>query len=333
MKTALAIEAFEMIASELKAVEEFLHRGLHSEVALVPQVGSHILDSGGKRFRPSVLLLSARLCGLGNGKVSETSGPIEMAATMELIHTATLLHDDVVDNAPIRRGIPSANQLWGNEISVLIGDFILTKAFQAVIQQRDFRILDLLVKTTTLMAEGEALQLVKRRDMGFSEKDYLSVIDRKTAMLISNACQIGAILAKAEPEMEKTLADYGHSLGMAFQIMDDYLDYTADSEKLGKTIGKDLGEGKLTLPLIAALREASPQRRKKIGALLQKDSIENSDLLSVRKFIEEQGGLEYTQKQAHRHVEKAKASLSHFPDTPEKGALLRLADYVVERSQ
>ena len=334
METTLAIEAFEIIGPELKEVEQFLRRELNSDVTLVPQVGSHILNSGGKRFRPSDLLVSARLCGLGSGRAaSNGQAPIAMAATMELIHTATLLHDDVVDDASMRRGIPSANRLWGNEVSVLIGDFILTKAFQAVIQQRDFRILDLLVKTTILMAEGEAFQLLKRRDVKFSETDYLSVIERKTAMLISNACQIGAISVQAKPEIEKALVDYGHHIGMAFQIMDDYLDYIADGEKLGKTIGKDITEGKLTLPLIVALRESSPQRRKRIGMLLHKESIENTDLLFVRKFIEEQGGLEYTKQQAHRYVEKAKANLNPFPDTPEKRALSKLADYVIERSQ
>lgn len=324
-------KAFKMIAPELRKVEAFLRRQIDSKVKIVPEIGLHLLGSGGKRIRPTVLLLSARLCSSGNGQNRIDPSPIEMAATMELIHTATLLHDDVVDNAPIRRGATSANRRWGNELSVLIGDYVLTKAFDTVIRKRTFPILDLLAKTMTQMAEGEAFQLSKRRNISFSEEDYLSVVERKTAMLISNACQVGAILAGAERAFEKALADYGYNIGMAFQIIDDTLDYTADEKNLGKTIGKDLKEGKLTLPLIAALRGSHRMDRKRIKTVLHKDPIENTDFLFVQRFIKERGGLDYAQRKAHRYIDEAKKALAILPDVPEKWGLFELADYVVER--
>jgi len=236
-------DVFGYVEEDLRRVEQVLRNGLSSEVSLIPQVGRYVFESGGKRMRPLLTILSSRLCGYqGNAHVI-------MAAVTELIHTATLLHDDVVDHADLRRGSRSVNSLWSSETSILIGDFLFTRSFCMMVEHGDMRILELMSKACNQLAEGEILELAKSGDPGIGEDDYLAIVRDKTAVLISAACRLGPILGE-KPEWEGDLSLFGMNLGVAFQLVDDVLDYAAEEEELGKTIGKDIQEGKVTLPII-----------------------------------------------------------------------------------
>src|SRR5512137_357847 len=239
--------ALNLIGDDLKNVELQFKKDLQSDVALIRKVGEYVFSSGGKRIRPALLLLSAHLCDYHGDR------HVPLASVVEFIHTATLLHDDVVDNANLRRGIASANTLWGNEASVLVGDFLFSKSFSLMVADGDLSILQVLSNATTLIAEGEVLQLVCTSDLEITEERYVEVIESKTAILISAACRAGAILGTATPEQEEALGHFGMNLGIAFQLMDDTLDYIASEEQFGKSIGHDLEEGKITLPLIHTL--------------------------------------------------------------------------------
>ncbi|HAG50738.1 MAG: octaprenyl diphosphate synthase [Deltaproteobacteria bacterium GWC2_42_51] len=319
-------EAYHIIREDLKQVELEFRRNLESEVVLIRKVGEYILSNGGKRLRPTLLLLSARLCGYQGRR------HIPLAAVVEFIHTATLLHDDVIDNASMRRGKASTNILWGNGASILIGDFLFSKSFYLTVADGDLSILKVLSGTTTRMAEGEVLQLLKGCDVEATEKDYLSVITNKTASLISAACQIGAILGKITKNKETALADYGMNLGIAFQLMDDCLDYTSSNEELGKVIGNDLREGKITLPLIFAIKNAVPAEMEDILEALESDKLQDAQLSSVVSLINKYRGIDYTLNMARKYVENAKACLNIFEPSLEKTALIALTDYVVERT-
>lgn len=319
-------EAYDIIKQDLKDVETELKKNLDSDVYLIKKVGEYILNNGGKRFRPSLLLLSAKLCGYAGGR------HIPLAAAVEFIHTATLLHDDVVDNAAMRRGKASANTLWGSGASILIGDFLLSKSFSLTVAYGDIGILKVLSETTTSMAEGEVLQLLKGSDIETSETDCLTVITNKTASLISAACRIGAILGKAPIEKEDALAEYGINLGIAFQLVDDCLDYTSSNEELGKAVGNDLREGKITLPLIHAIKKAAAAEREELMMAIKADDIEESQLSSVIDLIAKYHGIDYVLSKARQHVEKAKACLNIFEPNMERTALIALSDYVVERT-
>jgi len=319
-------EAYHIIREDLKQVELEFRRNLESEVVLIRKVGEYILSNGGKRLRPTLLLLSARLCGYQGRR------HIPLAAVVEFIHTATLLHDDVIDNASMRRGKASTNILWGNGASILIGDFLFSKSFYLTVADGDLSILKVLSGTTTRMAEGEVLQLLKGCDVEATEKDYLSVITNKTASLISAACQIGAILGKITKNKETALADYGMNLGIAFQLMDDCLDYTSSNEELGKVIGNDLREGKITLPLIFAIKNAVPAEMEDILEALKSDKLQDAQLSSVVSLINKYRGIDYTLNMARKYVENAKACLNIFEPSLEKTALIALTDYVVERT-
>ena len=319
-------EAYDIIKEDLKSVEQEFRVNLDSGVYLIRKVGEYILNNGGKRFRPSLLLLSARLCGY-HGKRN-----IPLAAVVEFIHTATLLHDDVVDNASMRRGKTSANTLWGSGASILIGDFLFSKSFCLTVADGDLRILEVLSGTTTQMAEGEVLQLLKDGDVETTEKDYLAVVTNKTASLISAACQIGAILGNVSREKETALAEYGMNLGIAFQLVDDCLDYTSSNKELGKVIGNDLKEGKVTLPLIHTIKNATPAEREEILAAIEADDIKEYQLSSVMALISRYRGIDYSLKRTRHYVESAKACLNSFEPNLERAALMALADYVVERT-
>lgn len=318
-------KTLELIADDLARVEEELKKSLKSVVQLISTVGEYILRSGGKRLRPILLLLTARLCGY--------KGPhnILLASVVELIHTATLLHDDVVDNADLRRGLTSANSVWGNEESVLIGDFLYSKSFLMAIGCNDLKILSVLSDATTDMAEGMVFELVKTNDTETTEEEYLRLITDKTAVLIAAACQVGGILGGVDEEREKALRDYGMNLGIAFQLMDDRMDYVSNEEDFGKTIGTDLQEGKVTIPLIKALRECTGEERKALTGLLGAESIGEEDLQMALELINRYGGIEYTLNKASEHVAMAKENLGIFDDSVEKDALLTIADYVIER--
>ena len=319
-------EAYDIIKEDLKSVEQEFRVNLDSGVYLIRKVGEYILNNGGKRFRPSLLLLSARLCGY-HGKRN-----IPLAAVVEFIHTATLLHDDVVDNASMRRGKTSANTLWGSGASILIGDFLFSKSFCLTVADGDLRILEVLSGTTTQMAEGEVLQLLKDGDVETTEKDYLAVVTNKTASLISAACQIGAILGNVSREKETALAEYGMNLGIAFQLVDDCLDYTSSNKELGKVIGNDLKEGKVTLPLIHTIKNAAPAEREEILAAIKADNIKEYQLSSVLALINRYKGIDYSLNRTRHYVESAKACLNSFEPNLERAALMALADYVVERT-
>ena len=319
-------EAYDTIKQDLKDVDLEFRKNLDSDVHLIKKVGEYVLNNGGKRLRPSLLLLSARLCGY------QGSRHIPLATVIEFIHTATLLHDDVVDNAGIRRGKAAANTLWGSGASILIGDFLFSKSFYLTVADGDLNILKVLSSTTTRMAEGEVLQLLKDSDVETTERDYLSVVTNKTASLISVACQIGAILGKVSAEKEKALAGYGMDVGIAFQLVDDCLDYTSSNEELGKAIGNDLKEGKITLPLIHVIKNAAASEREEILTAIKADDLKNSQLSSVISLINKYKGTDYTLSRARQYVENAKACLNIFEPNVERAALIALADYVVERT-
>lgn len=320
-------QALNLLKEELQAIEREMAQNMLSEIPMIPTVSRYLISSGGKRFRPMLLILCARLCGCSGQRA------IPLASTIEFIHTATLLHDDVVDRAFVRRGMASANYVWGDGASVLVGDFLFTKSFSLIVKEGNLRILEVISSATTRMAEGEVMQLVKKGDPRITEEDYFFVITNKTAVLISAACQTGAILAAATPEKEKALADFGLNLGIAFQLVDDILDYSAEAEILGKGIGQDLNEGKATLPLIFVLKTASSQERAYITQIIQNRNRQEADLAYLWRLIQERGGLAYTIKIAENYARQAKDLLSFFPSSPEKEALLSLADYTVTRKK
>ncbi|OGP60650.1 MAG: hypothetical protein A2V67_10500 [Deltaproteobacteria bacterium RBG_13_61_14] len=325
-KKTLSPPGTDLIRRELRELERILREQSRSEVRLLMEVADHILESGGKRFRPAVLLLSAKLCGY--------SGPraVAYAAAVEYAHTSTLLHDDVVDEALTRRGRPSANGIWGNQASVLVGDYLLFRAFYLLIENEDPRIMKLVNSVATQMAEGEAFQLTRKRNVKLSEAEYFRIITDKTAKLISISCRIGAILGRATAKREHALGEYGFHLGLAFQLKDDALDYAGDERAWGKKVGQDFSEGKMTLPLIWAFRNSSAADRKKLARLLAKPKRKAGDFKTALAFILRHGGLDYALAKARSHAGRAKAQLQVFPDSPPKQALLDLADFVVARS-
>ena len=325
MKPSSLDSVLELIKGDLEKVDQEFRRNLKSEVSIISAIGEYLLFSGGKRFRPILLLLSAKLCGYSGDR------HIPLASLVEFIHTATLLHDDVVDKAELRRGSISANTKWGTEASVLVGDFLFTKSFSLAVEHGNLRILEILSRATTLMAEGELEELVRTDDLSLTEDDYLSIITRKTASLISAATQIGAILGGMSEEKERALSDFGLGLGIAFQLIDDHLDYTSKEEEFGKKIGIDLQDGKITLPLIHALRHCNHEERAFIQETLESDTITGNTFLTIVAIIERYEGIHYTWRKAKELVDRAKTYLHIFPKTKEQEALLILADYIVER--
>jgi len=315
----------DVISEDLAQLEQSIDKLLTTRVTFIKEVVQHIVKSGGKRIRPILVILSAKLCG------SKDEQHIPCAAIMEFIHTATLLHDDVVDNAKIRRGRLTANTLWGNEPSVLVGDFLFTKSFDLMIQTQNADILKVMANATTKLAEGEILELLKTSDINTTEKDYYEVIANKTAVLLSAACEIGALLGKVNEEKRSALREFGHHLGMAFQLKDDLLDYVSTDSTLGKNTGIDFKEGKLTLPLIHALASATPEERETVTAALQKKKTGKRDFQKVKQIIERYGGLEYTSNVSKEHIDKAREFLELFPPSPYKDALLELATYIITR--
>lgn len=318
-------QAAQLIDDQLKGVEAEMSKNLLSEIAMIPTVSRHLIASGGKRFRPVLLLLSAHLCGYQGPRA------IPLASTMEFIHTATLLHDDVVDGAFLRRGLASANSIWGEGASVLVGDFLFCKSFSLIVKDGNLHILDIVAEATTRMAEGEVMQLVKKGDPKITEEDYYFVVINKTAVLISAAARIGGILGGTSPEREEALAGFGLNLGIAFQLMDDMLDYVSQQGTLGKAIGKDLSEGKITLPLIQTLRLCPPAERERVSRIIQDGDRGEEDLACIWRTIQDYSGIEYTQGQAENFVKKAKTFLAPFPDCPAKEALLAVSDYTIHR--
>lgn len=317
----------DLLKDEMQAVEAQFRKHLASDVALIGQVGEYILSSGGKRIRPMLLLLCARLCNYRGDR------HIDLAGVVEFIHTATLLHDDVVDSASLRRGNRSANSVWGNQASVLVGDFLFAKSFSVMVGCDSLKILQILSDTTTQLAEGEILQLLNTCDLDVDEDRYLQVVRDKTAILIAASCQVGGVLAGVDAHREELLREFGLEIGTAFQLMDDALDYTADQQEFGKAKGHDLFEGKMTLPLIHAYAGADAHQREEVARIVAAEELTGEDLEYICGLIEARGGLAYTRQRAVERVSHAKQLLSAFPDGEARQALLTLADYVVARNK
>ncbi|MBD3767498.1 MAG: polyprenyl synthetase family protein [Gammaproteobacteria bacterium] len=312
------------VADDLQATDQLILTRLSSDVALINQIGHHIIQSGGKRVRPLMLLLAAKACGY-QGTHHHT-----MAAVVEFIHTSTLLHDDVVDEADTRRGKATANANWGNAASVLVGDFLYSRSFQLMVEPQNLRILSIMAETTNVIAAGEVLQLLNCRDADTDSERYFQVIYRKTAKLFEASAQLGAVLALQDAAIESALACYGKELGNAYQLIDDVLDYSADESELGKALGKDLAEGKPTLPLILALARAEPEEQQLIRHAIEQGSDEN--LTQITSIIQRTGALTETQQQALAASDRAIAALSPLLDSPYKTALIDLAHLAVNRS-
>jgi octaprenyl-diphosphate synthase len=313
------------VAADLAAVDATIRRELASDVVLVNQVSEYIIGAGGKRLRPLLVLLAARTAG------APPLGPQVMAAVViEFIHTATLLHDDVVDRSYQRRGRETANELWGNSASVLVGDFLYSRAFQMMVRLKSLRVMEIMADATNVIAEGEVLQLMNAHDPDTSESRYLDVIYRKTARLFESGAQIAAVLAGAGPAVEQALATYGRHLGNAFQLVDDALDYRGSPAERGKNVGDDLAEGKPTLPVIHALRSGSAEQQALLRRTIRSGGLE--ELPAVLKAIESAGGLEYTARLAQGEADQALAALERLPESVHGEALRKLAGFAISRS-
>jgi octaprenyl-diphosphate synthase len=313
----------ELVTADFEAVDRVVKDRLHSEVALVDQVATYIVRSGGKRLRPLLVLLAARACGHTDGR------HIEAAAIIEFIHTATLLHDDVVDGSSLRRGRETANEVFGNATSVLVGDFVYSRAFQMMVTLQRMRVMQILAEATNAIAEGEVLQLMTARDPDTTEDRYIDVIHRKTARLFEAGAQIAAVLSDAPPAIEDALARYGKHIGTAFQLIDDALDYQADENSLGKHLGDDLAEGKPTLPLIYALQQGNVEQRGLIRQAIEDGGL--GRLKEITSAVASLGGLAYTARLAQREADQALAALAPLPETAFKTGLSELAKFAVAR--
>jgi octaprenyl-diphosphate synthase len=313
-----------LVQNDLEATDKFIFTELESHIPLINNVVQYILNCGGKRIRPLLVLLSARACGHKNEQ------HIDLAAAIELIHTATLLHDDVVDNSSLRRGQETAHTIWGNEASVLVGDFLYSRAFQLIVKLQNLRVMNIFADATNLIAEGEILQLANCNDPYVSEAAYYEVIQRKTGKLFEVGSQLGPAISNVNDKAFDAMQQYGMNLGIAYQLIDDALDYNASTEITGKNIGTDLSEGKPTLPLIHALRQGTPAEAKLIRTAIETGSCEQLD--SILGIIESTKAIEYTANAAKNHALKANSALNHVPESPYRTALHDLAEFVVERN-
>jgi len=314
-----------LLNDDLKKVEEQFKHDLASDVYLIRKVGEYVFASGGKRMRPILLLLAARLAGYQGDR------HVGLASVVEFIHTATLLHDDVVDGAVLRRGQDSANAVWGNEASVLVGDFLFAKSFSIMVRAGNLEILRILSDATTQMAEGEVQQLISTCDLDLAEAQYLNVVRDKTAILIAAACEVGGVLGGLPADDVAALAAFGMEIGVAFQLMDDALDYVADQAEFGKVQGHDLEEGKMTLPLIHALRQCTAAERARVAAIIEDETLSDDDLHAVVELIHRYDGIGYTRSRAAELAADAKGHLQRFPVSEARTALEIVADYVVSR--
>jgi octaprenyl-diphosphate synthase len=313
-----------LVADDLEQVNDLIQRSLRSEVVLINQLGHYIINSGGKRLRPMLVLLVARACRyLGDEH-------IRLAAIIEFIHTATLLHDDVVDASELRRGQETANALWGNEASVLVGDFLYSRAFEMMVDLDRMRVMEILSHATNTIAEGEVMQLLNCHDSSTTELRYMDVIRSKTAKLFEAASQLGAVIGGMDAQSESELAEYGMCIGTAFQLIDDALDYRANALEIGKNIGDDLAEGKPTLPLIYALNSGDAEQAGLIREAIENGGLEN--LGSVLEAIDSTGAITYTENVARREADKAISMIGNLPESAYKCALIGLAQFSVNRT-
>ena len=312
------------VAEDMRAVDALILRRLHSDVVLINQIGHYIINSGGKRLRPLLVLLAARACGYAGDR------HIDLAAVVEFIHTATLLHDDVVDGSALRRNRDTANAVWGNEASVLVGDFLYSRAFEMMVAVGRMPVMDILSHATNRIAEGEVLQLLNAHDPDTSEARYMEVIERKTATLFQAGARLGAVIADGASALEEGLGAYGLALGIAFQLVDDALDYSASSAEIGKNIGDDLDEGKPTLPVIRAMQAGTADQRAMLRAAIEEGGREHIE--GVVAAIAATEAIAYTSKLARSYAQQAKEALMVLPPTPHREALAALADFAVSRT-
>jgi len=312
------------VSDDFDAVNQLILEQLHSRVPLVEKIGHYIISAGGKRLRPLVVLLGARACELSDPRQHS------LAAIIEFLHTATLLHDDVVDTSDLRRGRSTANALWGNAPSVLVGDFLYSRAFEMMVALGDMQIMRILANATNVIAEGEVLQLSKVRDANTDEATYMEVIRSKTAMLFEAACHTAGVLANAHAEQTEALRQYGNALGIAFQLMDDMLDYSGDVAEMGKNVGDDLAEGKPTLPLIYTMRHGTPEQAQLVRQAIQKGGSEEVE--PIREAVTASGALEYTARLAQEQADEAVRLLQALPASDFRDALEQLARFAINRS-
>lgn len=319
-------DVFRLYEPELKIIEERIKDLFRSHVFTIPLIGKHLLDGGGKRLRPLILILSAEIAGY------KGDAHLTLAGIVESIHTASLLHDDVIDGAETRRGKSPAHSIWGNHVVILVGDFLYSNALRLAVLQKNQRIMETLSEATTKMTEGEILQLVKTGDPDITEEEYLDVISAKTAVLISAACKIGAILGSLPEDGENALARFGMKTGIAFQMADDILDYMADEAEFGKRLGNDLKEGKITLPLIYLLKTAARTEAEEVKGII-KDGFKKGALKRMLKLFMKYDAIEFSLRKAQDLIADAKNELANFPDSPAKEALFTIADYTLLRGK
>jgi octaprenyl-diphosphate synthase len=323
IKTA-AQELLKDLESDIAAINAALAANLQTHVPLIAKVGEHILLSGGKRVRPLLFILAAQMCGHRSNNLADFS------TIFEYLHAATLLHDDVIDEASLRRGITTANTIWGNHAVILVGDFLLSKALSIAVTTDRLKILKVLAQTTTKMAEGEILQLIHAGNLDLTEAEYFEVITRKTAILMSAACQIGGILAGAPSAQEEALTQMGLHLGLTFQLVDDILDYTGDQKQLGKEVGADLREGRVTLPLIHALAQANPQDRERLKEMARGLTPEMAP--ELRALLEKYDSLEHARSLARNYTLMAQEDLTLFDPCPEKTYFMIITEELLART-
>jgi len=312
-----------LIAEDMAAVNEMIHERLRSNVSLINQLAFYIVNSGGKRMRPLLVLLCARALGY------KGRDHISLSTIIEFIHTATLLHDDVVDASELRRGQETANAVWGNEASVLVGDFLYSRAFEMMVEVGNPRVMEIMAHTTNTIAEGEVMQLLNSRDADTTEEKYLEVIRCKTAKLFEAAARLGAVISRASPAVEQAMAHYGAHIGSAFQLIDDVLDYSASAEQMGKNLGDDLAEGRPTLPLIHAMRVGTPEQAALIRQAIEDGGRDNIE--AVLEAIESTDALSYTARAAQREAARATRSLATVPPGPYRDALHALVEFSIKR--
>src|ERR1700682_1851924 len=320
-----AREVLELVRADLELVEREISLESVASVEAVTTISRYLQSGGGKRLRPILVLLSSRLVG------STSDATIRMAAVVEMIHTATLVHDDVIDIAKTRRGRPSSNVIWGNHTCVLAGDWLYMQAFQLALRERNFPVLDLLIGLTQMMGGGELLQLERIGRIDISEADYMELVDRKTASLFSACARLGAMVGRADDSTEARRGEFAWNAGIAFQLVDDVLDFTARENVLGKPVGSDLREGKVTLPLIYALEEASDAERGMVTAVLRDGNYESAPFEDILRMIERRHGFERARERAASFTEKARAIIGEFPESPYQRALCAVTDLITQR--
>jgi octaprenyl-diphosphate synthase len=320
-------QVWKDLEKDLAGVEQCLSQNLKSRAPLISEVGFHMLSGGGKRIRPLLLLLSAKVCGYRGAR------HYLLGSIVEYIHTASLLHDDVIDEASIRRGQASANRVFGNQASILVGDFLYSKALYLAVREQNQEIMDVLSDATTVMSEGEVMQLASIGNLDLTEEEYLTVVTNKTAVLISAACHLGAILADAPSSHKQALVQFGLDVGIAFQLIDDALDYAAQEGKLGKKVGKDLMEGKVTLPIVHLLRHSEAAEESRIRRIFENGTPGAEDATFVLDCIDKYDSMDYTLKQARSYVQTAKQHLDPIEGSPAKDALFTVSDYISRRER